>query len=284
MDHKSIPRFYGLRIYLSSIMLYFFLVFPFIGFIIFQNIPRFIENRSGVEQIAASVDSARTSLDAVLELKMEEIDTMMNLAIQGEINSLVAKAIELEESHDDTIPGDSETAILIGPHPKEKDGLRMFSEKGPFSRYFSLLFLLLGVSLIVGLVYNLPFKRFFRLLSRKKEIPPKLQAVCKKRLFGMPLINSLIVTMPNIVVIIYSLSFLVSDVRFDEEVERSMFIQLHYLTIVATLLEFLSVYYWQKHGFIFGISITSTPKLNCVSRYSAESEEKSGNVSLWPAG
>ncbi len=247
MDHKSIPRFYGLRIYLSSIMLYFFLVFPFIGFIIFQNIPRFIENRGGVKQIAASVDSAGTSLDTLVELKMEEIDTMMNLAIQGEIDSLVAKANELEGSHDDTIPGDSEAAILIGPHPEEKDGLRMFAEKGPFSRYFSLLFLLLGVSLIVGLIYNLPFKRFFRLLRRRKEIPPKLRAVCKKRLFGVPLINSLIVTMPNIVVIIYSLVFLVSDVRFDEEVERSMFIQLHYLTIVATLLEFLFVYYWQKH-------------------------------------
>ena len=80
--------------------------------------------------------------------------------------------------------------------------------------------MLLGVSLIVGLVYNSPFKRFFRLLRRKKEIPPKLQAVCKKRLFGMPLINSLIVTMPNIVVIIYSLDFPGLGSQFDEEVEQ----------------------------------------------------------------
>ncbi len=247
MDHKRIPRFYGLRIYLSSIMLYFFLVFPFIGFIIFQNIPKFIESRGGVEQIAASVDSAHTSLDTLVELNMEEIDTMLNLAIQGEIDSLVAKAMELEASPDDTIPPGSEANILIGPHSEEKDGLKMFSEKGPFSRYFALLFLLLGVSLIIGLIYNLPFKRFFGSLRRRKEISPKLHARCKKRLFGMPLVNSLIVTMPNIVVILYSFIFLVSDVRFDEEVERSMFIQLHYLTIVATLLEFLFVYYWQKH-------------------------------------
>jgi serine phosphatase RsbU (regulator of sigma subunit) len=123
----------------------------------------------------------------------------------------------------------------------------MFEEKGPFSRYFRLLFLLIFVSLMVGWVYNTPFKRLFRFLRRKKEIPPKLQAKCKKRLFSMPLINSIIVTMPNIVVIIYSLIFLVSEVSLEAGVERSMFIQLHYLTIVATLLEFLFVYYWEKH-------------------------------------
>ena len=123
----------------------------------------------------------------------------------------------------------------------------MFKEGGPFARYFLFLFLLLGVSLLVGLFYNRPFKRYFRKRRRKKEIPPKLLAFCKKQLFRMPLINSLIVTMPNLVVIVYSFIFLVSAIDPETEVERSMFIQLHYLTIVATLLEFLFVYYWEKH-------------------------------------
>ncbi|MEA3461011.1 MAG: hypothetical protein U9R49_03960, partial [Bacteroidota bacterium] len=247
MVKKSMPKFYGLRIYLSSIMLYFFLVFPFIGFIIFQNVPEFIENRGGTEQVAATVDSVRASLDTIAELRMEEIDTMMNLAYQGEIDSLVSRAIELEESREDAHSDTADDRILIGPQAEEDDRVNMFEEKGPFARYFMLLFILLGVSLLVGWLYNSPFKRFFRMLRRKKEIPEKLQARCKKRLFGMPLINSLIVTMPNIVVIIYSWIFLVAKVNPEAEVERSMFIQLHYLTIVATLLEFLFVYYWQKH-------------------------------------
>jgi serine phosphatase RsbU (regulator of sigma subunit) len=240
MEQKSIPKFYGLRIYLSSIMLYFFLVLPFIGFIIFQNVPTFIENRAGgTEAIAATVDSLRTTFDSITALSESEIDSMVNLAIQGDVNNLVEKAIIIEESEDDR--------ILIGPHPEEEGGLKIFAEKGPFARYFFLLFLLLGVSLLAGFIFNRPFKRFFKKRRRKKEISPKLHAVCKKRLFKLPLVNSLIVTMPNIVVIIYSFIFLVSEVSLDEEVERSMFIQLHYLTIVATLLEFLFVYYWQKH-------------------------------------
>ena len=172
---------------------------------------------------------------------------MMNLTIHGDVDELVDKAIQYEESEADTLSESEDDRILIGPHPDEEDGLKMFAEKGPFARYFFLLFVLIGVSLLAGLFFNLPFKRFFKKKRRKKEIPEKLHRICKKRLFSLPLVNSLIITMPNIVVIVYSLIFLVSKVSFDEEVERSMFIQLHYLTIVATLLEFLFVYYWEKH-------------------------------------
>ncbi|MDF1575825.1 MAG: SpoIIE family protein phosphatase [Bacteroidales bacterium] len=248
MEQKSIPKFYGLRIYLSSILLYFFLVFPFIGFIIFQNVPDFIENRAGgTRQVAENADSLRSAMDSIPGFSEGDIDSMVNKTIQGDIDILVDKAVQQEKSRGNTSSLAAEEDILIGPHPDEQKGLSMFSEKGPFSRYFFLLFILLGVSLLSGLLYNSPFKRFFKKRQRKKEIPQKLLALCKKRLFRLPLVNSLIVTMPNIVVIIYSLIFLVSEVTLDKEVERSMFIQLHYLTIVATLLEFLFVYYWQKH-------------------------------------
>jgi len=248
MEKKSIPKFYGLRIYLSSIILYFFLVLPFIGFIIFQNVPAFLENRGiQTEQIAATADSILMALDTIAELGEEELDSMINLGFQVDIDSLVFKAKEMEAQSPDTLSESDDSRILIGPPPDDDERLRIFAEKGPFARYFSLLFMLIGASLLVGLFYNLPLKRFFKKSRRKKEISQKLHTTCKKRLFRLPLVNSLIVTMPNIVVFIYSFIFLVSEVSLDEEVERSMFIQLHYLTIVATLLEFLFVYYWQKH-------------------------------------
>ena len=78
MEKKIIPSFYGLRIYLSSIILYFFLVFPFIGFIVFQNIPRFIENRGGTNQVAASIDSVRNSLDTIAEMALDDGAIMFN--------------------------------------------------------------------------------------------------------------------------------------------------------------------------------------------------------------
>jgi len=202
-----------------------------------------------MEQVAATADSLILAFDSIPVFTEEELDHMLNLTIQGDVDELVDKANQYEESDSDTLSESKADLVLIGPEPEDDDvnGLDMFSDQGPFSRYFFLLFVLLGVSLLIGFIYNRPFKRFFKKKRRKKEISQKLQAVCQKRLFNLPLVNSLIITMPNIVVIIYSLIFLVSEVSLDEEVERNMFIQLNYLTIVATLLEFLFVYYWQKH-------------------------------------
>ena len=89
MEQKSIPKFYGLRIYLSSIMLYFFLVLPFIGFIIFQNVPAFIENRAGgMEQVAATADSLIGAFDSIAAFSEGDIDSMVNLAIQVDIGAV----------------------------------------------------------------------------------------------------------------------------------------------------------------------------------------------------
>jgi serine phosphatase RsbU (regulator of sigma subunit) len=248
MVKKRIPKFYGLRIYLSSIILYFFLVLPFIGFIMFQSIPAFLESRNiDTEEIAANADSLIADLDSVPEFSEEDIDDLMDLAFQGDLDSLVHEGILMDMDESDTAAHPVVADSIALAQDEHVDGFDMFADKGPFSRYFRLLFILLGVSLLAGLFYNLPFKRFFKKKRRKKEISEKLHSRVKKRLFSMPMVNSLIVTMPNIVVIIYSFIFLMSEVSFDEEVERSMFIQLHYLTVVATLLEFLFVYYWQKH-------------------------------------
>lgn len=243
MEKKSVPKFYGLRVYLSSVLLYFFLVIPFIGFIVFQYLPTFIENNRGSVELAVKLsDSLETSLDTLSGFDEQKFD------------SLVGQGIELAEELTDSLLKAPETGIakpeghvVAGTGTEGDDNINIFHEKGPFARYFILLFLLLLLSLILGLIYNLPFKRFFKLKRRKKDIPEKLHAYCKKQLLRTPVINSLIVTLPNIVVFIYSMVFLVRKVSFEGEVEREMFIQLHYLTLVATILEILFVYYWQKH-------------------------------------
>ncbi|MCD4710315.1 MAG: hypothetical protein K8R52_05670, partial [Bacteroidales bacterium] len=236
MEQKATPKYYGLRIYISSVLLYFFLAIPFLGFIAYQNVPAFIKRNPSLQisQAMAIRDSIKTTLDTTLVISDEEIDSLVNMAIQ------------MSGKFSDSIPPPSGNIVIGTPAPGEEHN-KFFKEKGPFARYFRLLFLLLIVSYVAGYIYNRPFKRYFRLKRRKKEIREKLHVWCKKQLFHTPLINSLIVTMPNIVVIIYSIIFLVSEVSVEAEVERSMFLQLHYLTLVATALEFLFIYYWQKH-------------------------------------
>jgi serine phosphatase RsbU (regulator of sigma subunit) len=257
MEIKSIPRFYGLRVYLTSVMLYFFLVIPFIGFIVFQYIPKFIENNMGtIDQAMVIRDSIQSSLDSLPGYSQQEIDSLVSQAMQMagiHTDTLIEGTDTTLVVRDGSLPaGDSAQQnegrlVISGPGAKDDDNVNLFGEKGPFSRYFLLFFLLLMLSLILGLIYNLPFKRYFRLKRIKKEIPEKLQNYCKKHLLRTPLFNSFIITMPNVVVFLYSMVFLMRKASFDAEVEREMFVQLHYLTLVATILEILFVYYWQKH-------------------------------------
>ncbi len=235
---------------MTSVMLYFFLVIPFIAFIAFQNIPRFIQNNQGaVEQAMNLRDSIRSSLDTVPGISGQEIDHMIDEALiaEGIDPDSVLEAIESRAAVAEPDTAGHSGLVISGSNGENDDQMKLFSDKGPFSRYFRLLFILLLVSFLAGWVYNRPFKRFFRLKRRKKEVPEKLQAFCKKHLLGIPVYNSLIISTPNIVVFLYSMIFLMARVSFKEEVERDMFVQLHYLTLAASILELLFVYYWQKH-------------------------------------
>jgi len=284
MEKKSIPPFYGLRVYVSSTMLYFFLVIPFVSFIVFQNVPKFIQNNQDkVSQVTDIRDSIMSTLDTLPEFSQAEIDSLIHLSIElagldpdllevledtlmtgidtvitGEDTLVLEKTILdassneedsegiLEIEHD-SVESQGPNIEFTGPSDERDDNERIFQEGGPFARYFTLLLLLMVVSYLVGFIYNRPFKRFFKLKRRNKEVPDKLHNKCKKRLLSSPIVNSLIVTMPNIVVFLYSFVFLFSKVSFDAELEREMFVQLHWLTLVATILELLFVYYWQKH-------------------------------------
>ncbi len=236
MVQKQIPAYFGFRIYFTSVTLFFFLVIPFIGFIVYQNAPTFLQKHADpVNRALTLKDSLATSLDSISRMNETEVDSLVN------------RAIQLGESYQDSLSETSDNLILNGPQSENEGGSQMFREKGPFARYFSLLFLLLIVSDVAGYLYNRPFKRYFRLKRRKKEIPERLRTYCRKRLLQTPVINSLIVTMPNLVVLIYSLVSLTGKATVGGELERSMFIQLLYLTLVATILEILFVFYWQKH-------------------------------------
>ncbi len=236
MEQKSVPNYYGLRLYLASTFLYFFLVIPFLFFIAFQSIPQF----------AAHKNISRNSIPGLVDSLGVVTDTSRPFT-EADLDSVVTRAIALGEDYADSIAdGKFKAGVQIsGTDPD--DNVDMFEEKGPFSKYFLLLFLLLFLSYIAGLAYNRPFKRYFKLKRKKGKISERLHAFCKRNLMATPLVNSMILTIPNVAIIVYSLIFIVFQNWVEGEIEKGLFIQFFYLTLVATLLEFLFVYYWQKH-------------------------------------
>lgn len=248
MNKKYIPKFYGLRIYFSAVILFFFLALPFIGFIAYQQIPSILEKNSGqVDRALAMSDSVKVALDSIPDLDDQVvIDSLVNTYIQEAIDMSELEEEEQEPriivSRSNSGDDDAEAGSI-----DENGNIKLFGDKGPFATYFILLFLLLLVSLIAGYIYNRPFKRFFHLKRLGKEIPAKLLSYCKKQLLLTPLVNSLIISMPNMVVLVYSFVALLQFDRYEVDMEQHMFLELFFLTVIASLLEFLFVYFWQKH-------------------------------------
>jgi serine phosphatase RsbU (regulator of sigma subunit) len=236
MEQKLPPKYYGFRIYLTSSMLYFFLVFPFLVFLGSQSIPKIAE-RKGIfrPEVKELMDSLAFAADSIAEFKQVEIDSILQGAfIRG-------------ESFADSLARGKGPGGMNNVSEDHGDHMDMFGGKGPFSRYFMLLFFLTLFIDLLGFIYNYSFKRYFRLKRRNRDIPPRLLGFCKRQLLRTPLFNALIIILPNVVVIVYSLVFAILKNTFEADVEKELFNLLFYLSIVATLLEFLFAYYWQKH-------------------------------------
>jgi len=235
MDLKNTPRYFGFRIYLSSSILYFFLVIPFLAFLVFQSVPEYLKERpTEYQESKALIDSLNISFDSIAEFNEMDIDSMVNNAVALAEN--MADSLDSTEGEVHIVTEGEEQEHVIGP-----------GNSKPFGTYFLLLFLLTLLCYLTGLIYNSRFKRYFRLKRKSREVPEKLHAFCKKQLFRTPIVNALILSIPNIAIIIYSLISIITRAGFDREGDRDLFIQLFYLSLVATMLEFLFVFYWQKH-------------------------------------
>ena len=81
MEQISVPKYYGLRIYLFSTILYFFLAIPFLSFIALQNIPKFAEGKNfSSKDVQGLVDSLDVETDISKVLTEVKIDSIVNSA------------------------------------------------------------------------------------------------------------------------------------------------------------------------------------------------------------
>ena len=243
MAQQRPPKYYGFRIYLSSSILYFFLVIPFLIYLGLQNIPERAKSKGLFNNSKITINDSL----AVYPDSLIPYTDSLTLFSPGSIDSLMNQAITLGEEYADSVAEAKGPRVIIGPHSDEDDNEGLFEASGPFPRYFTLLFLVSLFSYLIGFVFNRPFKRYFRRKRRKRQITDRLHSFCKKQLLNTPLINAFVIILPNLVVIIYSLVYMTSNQQFQADIERELFAQFFYLTLVASILEFLFAFYWQKH-------------------------------------
>ena len=256
MAQKQIPGYFGLRIYLISSVLFFMLVFPFMVYLGLQNLPR-LANSSALfgQENGVPADSLSADTNSIGPLITDSIRHRTDSMIRKghfdpieleEVEKLAEVADNLDHKVLDSIADQHKHGNLIKIQEGEEQH-SAFDNKGPFGRFFTWFFPLSILAYLAGLLYNWPFKRYFRRKRQKKSIPDPLYDRCRKHLLRTPFVNALIISFPNFVLIIYSFIFLVSGSEKINETENELFVYFFLLTLIASTLEFLFAYYWQRH-------------------------------------
>ncbi len=240
---KKVPRFHGLRIYLSSIILYYGLVLPFILILYIKYAPKFNENkiiRRNQPEIPFD------TLGRIIDTLQERFSNSSNLKAFSD--SLINNTANVENISGDSIVTKT---IDFSPVPGiqvKADGVETdIGESKQISNAFNLLFNLLLISFFLGFIFNLPFKRYFSRKRKGRPVSPRLFRFCKKYLLKSPLINAGIIGLSLIVVHGYMFFSLYLSNEVTTDLEKSRFVNFFYISLIASALSLIFVYYWEKH-------------------------------------
>jgi class 3 adenylate cyclase len=223
--HK-VPAYFGLRIFLTSTILYFLLVFPVAGILLFKYIPDFMEKEN-------------TPFGKAREKDVTVTDTMKS-QVQMALKDTSGFHMSL------TLPGDTITSDTTKASPQADLDLNNTAGGNKIGGVMALLAKLLLASFILGFAFNLPFKMYFRKIRKHKPVSDRLKQFCKMYLLRTPLINTLILVVAYGITVIYMLF----EIFFRENVDdlnRQFYLQFFFITIVSSILTLLLVYMWQRH-------------------------------------
>ena len=222
--YNKIPRYFGLRIYLISTLLYFLLVFPVAGILLFKYIPDFIEKtNSPFSQLRNSPDSK--ALEATINPHSLSDSSKLDIRYTSPHDTI----------QPDTAIANQDTNIMLN---NTEGGNKI-------SGIMGLLVKLLIASFIMGFIFNLPFKIYFRKVRKQKIIRERLRQFCKTYLLRTPLINTLILFLAYGITILYMVYVLLFRSHIDE-VNRQFYVQFLFITIVSSILTLLLVYMCER--------------------------------------
>ncbi len=240
-----IPKYHIGRIFLFPVLLYFMLVFPVLAFMILKSFPE-LKEKSGL--IELRIDSTTyTNLpqnnDSPAKQFREGFRTGLNASEKAKdsISKAMADSLTnaIESGQVDSV---ADITLNASTGSKKKGTSNTFSDSITSLFKFVIIF-----STLIGFAVNLPFKRYFRRKRLGKTISPRLYRYCRRFLLYTPIINSGIVLLAFTVVhgiMIYQIQ---SPSAFTDEIGRRMFSNYLFISLVASLLTVLFIYFWQKH-------------------------------------
>jgi len=223
-NRKKAPRFYGLRIYLSSAIIYFWLVLPFLLLLVIKYAPEM--KSSGL--ISFSNDLKKDSVTVIT-------DTISKLG-QNRINKNAIDSTFSPES------ADNKNDIIEDELTTESG-----DEGNQIGDAFSFLFNLMLIGFLAGFIFNLPFKRYFSKKRKNKYIADKLNRFVKRYLLYSPVINAGILGLTFGIAHGFMFYNLMTGNIFKYDIEFNLYKNFFIISLVGSLLAVLFVFFWEKH-------------------------------------
>ena len=229
---KRAPKYYGFRLYFISTMLYFFLVMPIVGILFAKYSPELFDVSPDSNRIVTDTIATGNGPNFTIQQTIQDLPEQ-NLPIAGDSIKFLTDSVSVSE------------LFPSGQNDINTNAGRQVSEN-KIQDTLDVLVKLLLIGFIAGLAFNIPFKIYFKKKRKNKVISPKLFKFCKKYLIKTPLYNSLILLIPYAATLGYMLYILFFNNNFDEITNR-LYIQFLFISILATILTIVFLYYWQRH-------------------------------------
>ncbi|MBN1339196.1 MAG: hypothetical protein JXA03_07725 [Bacteroidales bacterium] len=230
---KRVPGFFGLRIYAFSAVLYYFLVMPFLLILTIKYSPKLRELGEFRSDNGTSISIRLGNSPGGTNVRVRPVTDSLGMPT----DSLYPAGISDSLPVIDTIKGKEPTP----PKPA------ITNTESQIGKAFSLLFNLLIISFVFGFVFNLPFKRYFYKKRKRKEITEKLHRFCRKYLLHVPLINAGILSLAFGITHGYMLYVLNLGNGFGDGLEKTLYVQFFWVSLLSSLLSVMFVFFWEKH-------------------------------------
>ena len=223
MKNKNIPRYKIGRIYLLPLLMYFMLVLPLLFFMALKGFPE-LSKRTGFREQFSDTTQTTPNIASVLA-DSSNVESKSTGDVILDISTDDSKNISLKYEYE--------------PTPGGRSGA-----SGTLSNLFNILGL---ITPLVGFAANIPFKRYFRRRRKGKVVSPRLYRFCRKYILKTPLLNSGIAFIAFTVVHLIMIYTLVFPREVLDDVTRRMLTNFLFVSVVASMLTVLFIYFWQKH-------------------------------------
>jgi len=196
--------------------MYFMLVAPFAGFLFMQSIPDLIDRNDLLE-----ADNKPAASDTLANFKLPNTDLNFSATISPPSNPADA--------------GEEKVTGFIDP------------QNDMISRSFGFLITIsLPIGFLLGFAFNYPFKRYLRRKRKGRKISGKLFAFCKRFVLITPWINAFIMGAVFVATLIFMINLMAHNPQY-ALAPTPLFNRFFSISLFASLLTILFVYYWQKH-------------------------------------